>query len=68
VPPAIRRVVGDASAVQAAAIPPHEVGAHATFIEKYETRRVKAGRNRVPRGPREDDVSAIVFRRAYRFC
>ena len=67
VPASIRRMVGNAGAVQPAAIPPHEVGAHATFIEKHETRGIEPGGRGVPRDPRERDISAIVFRCAYGF-
>ena len=64
-PAAVGRVVGDARAVELPPIATHEIRAHATFIEKHETAGIKAGRRRVPRDPRERDVSAIVFRRAY---
>ena len=67
VPAAIWRMVGHAGAVEAAPISPHEVGPHATFIKKYEARRIELGRRGVPRGPGERDVSAVVFGRAYRF-
>jgi len=67
VPASIGRVVGHAGAVEPAAIPPYEVRPYATFIEKYEPRGVEVGGRGVPHGPRERDVSAIVFRRAYRF-
>jgi hypothetical protein len=60
-------MVGHAGAVEPATIPPHEVGPHATFIEEYETRGIEAGRRGVPGDPRERDVSAVVFGRAYRF-
>ena len=67
VPASIGRVVRHAGAVEPAAIPPDEVRSYATFIEKHEPRGVEVGRRGVPHGPRERDVSAIVFRRAYRF-
>jgi hypothetical protein len=60
-------VVGDAGAVAAAAITPNQIGADATFIEKNETTGIERRRRRMPSRPREGDISAIVFRRAYRF-
>lgn len=67
VPAPIRRVVGDAGAVEAATIAANQICPDATFIEKHEARRIERRRRGVPGGPREDDVSAIVFRRADRF-
>ena len=66
-PAPIWRVVGDAGAVQAPAVTPNQIRPDATFIEKHEARGIERRRCRVPRRPGQDDVSAIVFRRAYRF-
>jgi len=67
VPAPIRRVVGDPCAVEAPAIAANQIRPDATFIEKHEARGIERRGRDVPRGPREDDISASVFRRAYRF-
>ena len=67
VPAPIWRVVGDAGAVETAAVAPNQIRTDATFIEKDEARGIEGGRRGKPGYPREDDVSAIVFRCAYRF-
>ena len=65
-PATVRRVVGPARAVEPAAIAPHEVRAHATFIKKYELGGIEGVGGGVPGGPGERDVSAVVFGRADR--
>ena len=60
-------MVGHAGAVEPSPIPPYEVSPHTTFIKKHEPGGIELGRRGVPRDPRERDVSAIVFGRAYRF-
>lgn len=48
-----RRVLPHARALEAAPIPPHEVGADATFVEKHQARRIARRRGRPPRRPRD---------------
>ena len=67
VPAPIGRVVGHPRPVQPATIAANQIRPDATFIEKDEAGGIEGGRRRVPGDPGEDDVSAIVFRRAYRF-
>lgn len=66
-PAPVGRMIGYPGAVETTPIPPHQVGPHATFIEKHQPRGIEAGRRGVPGESRERDVSAIVFGRAYRF-
>jgi hypothetical protein len=67
VPAPVGRMVGHARTVEAATVPPHEIGPHPTFIEKDEPRGIEMGGRGMPGGPRQRDVSAIVFGRAYGF-
>ena len=67
VPAAIRRVVGDPGAGQPAAIAANQIGPHTTLIEKHEARGIERRRRGAPGRAGEADVSAIVFRRVYRF-
>ena len=67
VPAAIRRVVGDPGAGQPAAIAANQIGPHTTLIEKHEARGIERRRRGAPGRAGAADVSAIVFRRVYRF-
>ena len=67
VPAAIRRVVGDPGAGQPAAIAANQIGPHTTLIEKHEARGIERRRRGAPDRAGAADVSAIVFRRVYRF-
>ena len=67
VPAAIRRVVGDPGAGQPAARAANQIGPHTTLIEKHEARGIERRRRGAPGRAGEADVSAIVFRRVYRF-
>ena len=67
VPAAIRRVVWDPGAGQPAAIAANQIGPHTTLIEKHEARGIERRRRGAPGRAGEADVSAIVFRRVYRF-
>ena len=67
VPAPIGRVVRDACPVEPAPIAPHQIGPHATFIEKDQARGIEGRRRGMPGRPGERDVSAIVFGCAYRF-
>lgn len=67
VPAPVRRVIGDACAVEAASIAAHEIGAHAAFIEKHESGRIESWCRHLPCRTRGGDVSAVVLGRAYRF-
>lgn len=67
VPASIRRVIGDAHAALAAAVPPDQVGADTAFIEKQEAARVQARRRVLPGDSRQRHVGAGVLGRVYRF-
>ena len=67
VPAAIRRVVGNPGAGQPAAIAANQIGPHTTLIEKHEARGIERRRRGAPDRAGAADVSAIVFRRVYRF-
>ncbi len=67
VPAAIRRVVGDPGAGQPTAIAANQIGPHTTLIEKHEARGIERRRRGAPGRAGAADVSAIVFRRVYRF-
>lgn len=67
VPPPIGRVIDDAFARAAAPVATDQVGAHGRLVEKHQSGRIEARRGRGPRGPRDHDVSAPLFGRAYRF-
>ena len=67
VPAAIRRVVGDPGAGQPTAIAANPIGPHTTLIEKHEARGIERRRRGAPDRAGAADVSAIVFRRVYRF-
>ena len=62
-----RRVIADAVAARAAAVPAQEIRRDAGFIEKDEARRVPRRRRRLPPHPRGGDVGPVVFGRAHRF-
>jgi hypothetical protein len=62
-----RRMIADALAARATAVPPQEIRRDAGFIEKDEVRRVPRRRRGLPLLPRRGDVRPIVFGRAYRF-
>ena len=65
-PPRERRVIADAVAPQAAAVPAQEIRGDARFIEKDEARRVPRRRRGLPPLPRGRDIGPVVFGRAYR--
>ena len=52
---------------QPAAIAANQIGPHTTLIEKHEARGIERRRRGAPDRAGEADVSAIVFRRVYRF-
>ena len=66
-PPRERRMIADAVAARAAAVPAQEIRRDAGFIEKDETRRIPRRRRRLPLVSRRGDVGPVVFGRAYRF-
>jgi len=62
-----RRMIADAGAARAPAVPAQEIRRDAGFIEKDEARRVPRRRRRLPVLARGGDVGPVVFGRAYRF-
>ena len=62
-----RRVIADARAARAAAVPAQEIRRDAGFIEKDQMRGVPRRRRGLPLLPRGGDVRPVVFGRAYRF-
>ena len=67
VPAPIGRLIRHPRPIQAPSIATDQIRADATFIEKDEASGIERRRGRVPGRPRERDVSAVVFGRAYRF-
>ena len=67
VPASIRRVIGDAHAALAPAVPPDQIGADAAFIEKEEAARIQRRRRGLPGDPCQRHVRARVLGRVYRF-
>jgi hypothetical protein len=62
-----RRVIADAGAAWAAAVPTQQIRRDAGFIEKDEARRVPRRRRGLPLLPRGGEIGPVVFGRAYRF-
>ena len=62
-----RRVIADAVAAWAAAVPTQQICRDAGFIEKDEARRVPRRRRRLPLLPCGGEVGPVVFGRAYCF-
>ena len=62
-----RRMIADAVAARATAVPAQEIRRDAGFIEKDEARRVPRRRRGLPLLPRGGDVGPVVFGRAHRF-
>ena len=58
---------GTPGAGQPAAIAANQIGPHTTLIEKHEARGIERRRRGAPDRAGAADVSAIVFRRVYRF-
>jgi hypothetical protein len=62
-----RRVIAEAQAARAPAIPPDQIGGHATFVQKHVVPRVGQGLPLAPPAPFSGDVRPALFVRVYRF-
>ena len=61
------RVVVDARAPEAAAIPAQEISGNAAFVQKDQTFWVQRGQRAAPLGPRRGHGRPILLGRAHRF-